>query len=274
MDHTGGVWICTMIAPFDTSELAKKFERGEDISIDFQYVDKDIENDINSLLSKILSRFDKAYLYHTYEPVLRELMQNAVKANMKRVCFQGMKLDIRNDTDYNAGMREFKKIAYHPELLKNKLFESRYKVIINFRKRAEGIAIEVINNARIVPVELDRLRFRLVKAGECKNFTEAYLNMHDASEGAGLGIIMSAMLLKNAGLDDQSILINPDENEVKVTLRIPYQLKSYEIVSSIKDRILRDVKSLPTFPKNIIELQALCNDLNTKIEILRLPPTY
>jgi putative nucleotidyltransferase with HDIG domain len=257
-----------MTALCNSSELARKFDGGEVVSICFQYISKETENDINSLLTKILSRHDKSYLYDTFEPVLRELVQNAIKANMKRVCFSGMNLNIADDGDYAAGMREFKKIAYHPELLKNKLFESQYQVAVIFRKLTTKIIIDVINNAPIMPIELERLRHRLKMAGECRNFTEAYVNLHDVSEGAGLGIIMCAMLLRNAGLEVNSITIEPDDDSMKISLTIPAELKSFEITSSIKDRILEEVQSLPTFPKNILELQTLCNNPLTKIETI------
>jgi len=48
------------------------------------------------------------------------------------------------------------------------------------------------HNAGIVPVELERLKNRVKKAVECANFAEAYENMYDASEGAGLGIILTS----------------------------------------------------------------------------------
>src|SRR5271157_1327361 len=116
-----------MTALFNTSEMAKKFDGGEEVSVNFQYISRETEYDINSLLAKILSRCDRVYLYDTFEPVLRELIQNAVKANMKRVCLEGMNLDIADQAAYDAGMKEFKKIAYHPELLKSRIAESKYQ---------------------------------------------------------------------------------------------------------------------------------------------------
>ncbi len=257
-----------MTALFNTSEMARKFEDGEEVSLNFQYISREIENEINSLLAKILSRYDLLYLYDTFEPVLRELIQNAVKANMKRVCLEGLDLDIADNAEYEAGMQEFKKVAYHPELLRDRIAESKYQIAVSFRKLAHGIAFDVINNARIMPVELERLRFRLKKAGECSNFTEAYANLHDTSEGAGLGIMMCALLLKNAGLDSNNIKITPGDDFMKISVEIPLRRKNNELASAIKDRILEDVRSLPTFPKNILELQAMCDNPVTKIDAI------
>ncbi|OHD64030.1 MAG: hypothetical protein A2176_05400 [Spirochaetes bacterium RBG_13_51_14] len=253
---------------FDSSILAKQFDRGEEVYISFQYISKEVEIDINSLLAKVLSRFDIGYLYDTFESILRELIQNAVKANIKRVWFESQNLDIDGEGDYRTGMKKFKEVAYHPELMKEKLLESPYRIIVKLRRREQGIDIDIINNARIVPGEMGRIQNRLKKAAECKNFAEAYENMYDSSEGAGLGIILSVMLLKNAGLDMDLFRIIFEHDSLKISLMIPWVLKNFEITSTIKERILEDVNSLPTFPENILELQTLCNNPETTIEAI------
>lgn len=252
----------------DASDLTKQFDRGEDVYIGFQYITSDIENGINALLGKILSRIDMAYLYDTMESILRELVQNAVKANMKRICFEDLHLDICDEDDYLKGMRKFKDVVYHPEMLREKMLASTYRITVKFRKTVDGIEIDIVNNARIVPIELERLRDRAHKAAECSNFAEAYENMYDATEGAGLGIVLSVMLLKNAGISPEHFKIVAGVDTLRITIVIPRQLKSPEITSKIGNRIIEDVKSLPTFPENILELRVLCNNPETTIEAI------
>ncbi|MBP7737282.1 MAG: HDOD domain-containing protein [Spirochaetes bacterium] len=252
----------------DSSALAKQFDRGEEVYFSFQYLTRDIEVDINSLLAKVLSRIDMAYLYDTFESVVRELVQNAMKANMKRVSFKEMKLDINNGDDYQKGMRKFKKVVYRPELLRERLLASPFRIVIKLHRTGSGVVLEISNNARVLPVELDRMMFRARKAAECGNFAEAYENMYDESEGAGLGIILSVMLLKNAGIDTGNFSIRADGDLLKIAIVIPSMLKGPEITSEIGNRILDDVKTLPTFPENILELRSLCNNPDTSIEAL------
>ncbi len=257
-----------MSALFNSSKLTDDFDRGEEVFISFQYVSKGVESDINSLLAKILSRYDKLYLYEALEPVVRELVQNAVKANMKRVYFTSMNLDIADDADYEKGMREFRRVAYHPELLKDMLMNSIYRIVVKIRKRDAGMDIDIINNARIMPRELERLHYRIEKAVQCRNFTEAYENVYDATEGAGLGIILSAMLLKNAGMDVRIITLAPEVDSMKVSLAVPFEQRSIEITSAIKDTIMEDVKSLPTFPEDVMEIREMCRNPDTTIEAI------
>lgn len=250
----------------DSPDLAKQFDRGEEVYISFQYVTRDIENDINSLLAKVLSRVDMSYLYDTFESIMRELVQNAVKANMKRILFKEMRLDISNSDDYQKGILKFKDVVYRPELLKEKLLASPYRITLKLWKIAAGTVIEISNNAGIVPIELERLKNRVKKAIECANFAEAYENMYDASEGAGLGIILSVMLLKNSGLDSDSLIISTSNDLLRISITIPFELKASDITSEIGSRILDDVSSLPTFPENLLELRTLCSNPDTTID--------
>jgi len=252
----------------DSPDLAKQFDRGEEVYISFQYMTRAIEVDINSLLAKVLSRMDKAYLYDTFESIIRELVQNAVKANMKRVWFSEKNLDINDENDYRKGMAKFKNVVYHPEVLREKLLASPYRIMLKLRKSGGGIVIEISNNARIVPAELERLRDRAAKAAEGGNFADAYENMYDASEGAGLGVILSILLLKNAGIDSDCFAILPEGDVMRITITIPSELKASEITSEIGRRILDDVSSLPTFPENVLELRALCNNPETSIDAI------
>ena len=88
----------------ESAELASQFEKGEEVSISFQYVSREIDIALNSLLAKALARIDLLFLYETLEAILREVVQNAVKANMKRVWFKSHGLDIDSDEDYAEGM--------------------------------------------------------------------------------------------------------------------------------------------------------------------------
>jgi len=124
------------------------------VYLSFQYVTGEIDNDLTSLLVKILARIDKTYLYDTLESVLRELIQNAVKANMKRVWFANQGLDISDESDYRKGMLKFREVAYHPDVMRESLMGSPYRIVIKFRKRSGGVEFDIFNNAGVLPGEL------------------------------------------------------------------------------------------------------------------------
>jgi putative nucleotidyltransferase with HDIG domain len=75
-------------------------------------------------------------------------------------------------------------------------------------------------------------------------------------------------LLKNSGIGADNLSIDHNSKGITVSIKIPKQLKEEIIISDVKDKILKDVESLPTFPENIIELQQLCNKKEASIDII------
>lgn len=72
-------------------------------------------------------------------------------------------------------------------------------------------------------------------------------------------------LLKNSGIGAENLSIVNGSDGITVSVKIPKKLKEEKIVSDVKEKILKDVDSLPTFPENIIKLQHLCNQKESSI---------
>ncbi|MCP4130677.1 MAG: HDOD domain-containing protein [bacterium] len=258
-----------MMGKIDTTELLTKFNNNEEFSIPFKYPDDDILMQINSLMSKILSRTDLIFLQDTMLTILRETILNAVKANAKRIYFDRLGLDIHESSAYEQGMKKFKTdIVNDLHTIRDDLLGSFYKISIKFLKQKDGIKLTIKNNIKILPLELERITHRVETAKKCSNFSEAYKEVYDPSEGAGLGIILTILLIKNAGMDVEEFRVIGDEHSLSISLLIPFKLRTVETISTIKDKIIEEVDSLPTFPENIIELQTLCSDSHASIDVI------
>ncbi len=253
----------------DTSVLATRFEKGEKISFPFQFPDDDTVNTVMSFMAKIFTRSDRMFLFETVSSLLMELIQNAVKANAKRVFFTSRGLDINNPEEYNRGMADFKTAAINLDTISSDLRNSGYHVEVTFTPGADDeTIISISNNARIIDSELERLNMRIESAWECATFGDLHEKAYDTTEGAGLGIVLTIFLLKNIGVDRNKFILEVGDSSVKVTLSLPKIIRSDEISSSIKTRIIDEVNNLPTFPGNILEFYDLCNDPDTPINAL------
>lgn len=250
-----------------TSNLTEKIQRGEEVSIRFRYPTDDILTRVNSLMAKILSKLDLVFLLDTIITILREIILNAVKANAKRLFFEKLELDITDQKVYTNGMKIFKDTVINDlESISEDMNNSKYSITMRIKKLESGVRISITNNIKILPDELDRINFRIEKAMESQDFTEAYETVYDPSEGAGLGIILTILLLKNAGINPEFYSITQEEGTITTSLLIPYILRPMETITSIKKQILEQVDALPTFPENILELQALCNNSEASID--------
>lgn len=249
------------MALLNIAELSAKLEQGEPIDLSFSYPTDSIIKSFNAIFAKVLGRYDIMFLLDTVTTIIREILVNAVKANAKRIYFEKLNLDINDHHDYEEGMKNFKKnVVGNLETIENDLNQSRYRINTVIRAGKDGIEITVINNASILPEELARIYLRMEKAQEYNDFADAYEHIYDDTEGAGLGIVLTTLLLKNSGIDAKSYGIDSDGKVTRSSFTIPFQLKPVPITTEIKTQIIREVKGLPTFPKNILELQTLCRD--------------
>jgi putative nucleotidyltransferase with HDIG domain len=148
--------------------------------------------------------------------------------------------------------------------------QSKYKVFINYAKQNEEIKITIKNNVPILPAEQERINKRYNNAQKYDDFSEAYEDMYDDTEGAGLGIILTIMLLKNAGIPANNFKISSDGTNTYTSFMIPKDLRPAEMVTQVKKQILNEVDILPTFPQNILDLQAMCENKDILIDDLTL----
>ncbi len=242
-------------------EILKKFEAGEPITVAFFYPDQNVMKSLNSIFAKILAKMDFIYLLDTLVTIQREIIINAAKANAKRIFFQEEGLDITDPMQYAQGMVRFRnEIVGEFESIREKLSKSSLKIRVRIQKTAKGTLISVTNNTPILPEELDRIKLRMEKARSYNDFSEAYEEVYDSTEGAGLGIVLVTLLLKNSGIGVESYTISSDGAATRCELFIPKELRPFEITTNIKKEIIRQVEGLPTFSKHIIELQRLCHD--------------
>jgi HD-like signal output (HDOD) protein len=251
---------------FKSSEILSKIDTGKTVVLSFHYPTEDVIKSLNSLFANILAKNDLIYLVDTIITATREIIINAVKANAKRIYFDKMRLDIKDKFQYQEGILQFKNsIVGNLEVIENDLKQSEYKVFIAIKRIDGGFKISVINNTPILPEELERVRLRMDKAKEYNDFTDAYEDVYDSTEGAGLGIVLVSLLLKNSGISLDSFKITSDGKSTQCQMIIPKVLKPVEIITSVRKEIMEQVQGLPTFPDNIVQLQRLCHDPESNI---------
>jgi hypothetical protein len=127
---------------------------------------------------------------------------------------------------YQRGIKIFKESVINDlASMSDDLNRSEYWIRLKIRKDERGITVSVSNNIDILRDEMDRINYRIRKATESADFTEAYENVYDPTEGAGLGIILSILLLKNAGIDPACYQIISSKGNTSVSLLIPVELR-------------------------------------------------
>ncbi|HOO73475.1 MAG TPA: HDOD domain-containing protein [Spirochaetota bacterium] len=250
------------------AQATEIFEQTGSFIVSMKYPsDRDFQF-FNSFIAKILSRTNRIFLLETLISIIRELILNASKANFKRLFFQKSGFDITDPGQYKTGMEQFKKFIKNPDYIKKEIKESGYLITLSITKKNGMLKISVMNNCAPVIEEIQRIIIRIEKAKEVTDFSTAYDSVFDTSEGAGLGIVLIYLLLKNAGIDPSMISVKPAADSMTVTVMIPENLRRQEITSLIKDKIIQEVDALPTLPRHIVDLKKMCSDPTVSIENL------
>ncbi len=251
----------------DQDEFVSAVLNGKQAAFRFTFPGDTVLSTINSSIARLLARDDKAFLLDTVITILREMILNAVKANAKRQFFDRLDLDINDSRIYNSGMRIFKDSIIGDLIsIREEIETAPYNVTLRIKKDESGITISVTNNISILPDELDRIRERIQSGISSSDFNSSYEEVYDPTEGAGLGILLIILLLRNAGIKPNNYTILNKQKSFTSQIKIPEIIRPVEIQTEIKKQILRDVEFLPAFPENILQIQALCNNPESTID--------
>ncbi len=252
----------------DPPDYMRSIKEKKDFYIQFHHFTKDVEAVITKIIHRYLEEYDIIYMKNPLLAVTKELINNSIKANIKRLYFKLQDLDINKIEDYRRGMETFKSDTFQQENsdIYEKLKQSKLVVRTSFKTSKDFIHISVINNIPILDTELKKVNARITKAYKYNDITEAFEDVIDDSEGAGLGLIMAMMLLKNAGLPPESFKIYRKDDLTIATLSIPQIMSPPESTREIADAILKEIDELPAFPENIKNIQKLCSTPDASIK--------
>ncbi|MDR3301468.1 MAG: HDOD domain-containing protein [Spirochaetaceae bacterium] len=256
----------------DEEKIKKCAHGGIPLTITSYTLPHEVEVYITQVLALFLKHADCEEFKDYIEYCVLELAVNAKKANTKRVYFFEKKLDINNPEEYKKGILFFK-----PETMQNidhYLAIQRERgcyIKVIFLNKKESVIIEVRNNFVISGSERARIYDKLVKARQYDNLADAFSQVLDDSEGAGLGLVVLVLMLKKMGLDESCFKMCVTETETVARITIPFDHKKISNINELTNAIVENVKELPQFPENIIRLQKLVN--NPRSEMIDIAKT-
>jgi HD-like signal output (HDOD) protein len=228
----------------------------------------DVEGAIIKAIHRFLEHYDLNYISNQVINIIKELINNAIKANLKRIYFKLKDLDIEKTEDYRNGMETFKNEAYEgaSEEYLEKLEKSNLVVRVSFKATAEYLYINVINNVPILRMELSKINARIKKAYKYRDISEAFDEVLDESEGAGLGLIMAMMIFKNMGMPPEAFRIYRKDEITIAAIAIPETMDKIRTRIQVAEEILNEIKDIPAFPENILRIQKICANPDATIK--------
>ena len=244
----------------NTGDMITRALQGEAVGMRYPGVLSSSTNYLSQFLKRILSEMDIGFLSDMLFVLLKELISNASKANAKRIYFEKLNLNIENEADYKKGLSTYTdEVLGDWENFAEANIDSEYYIKISFQVVKSELIIQVTNNVEIIPQEYERIRKRIDYYRSSKNIDHAINEIRDDTEGAGLGIVLTMVLLQNSGIPPENYEIISENGLTKSILKIPKTITPSAVKQEIKEKILSEVDKLPSFPESIRILVAMTN---------------
>ena len=255
--------------PTKVTDSYDKLLAGQIVKIQFKYISEENLKDIYHLFVLLFHYYDQIFLTEVVFTIAKEILMNAVKANAKRLFFERMNLDINNPQDYRKGMESFsEEVTMKWTEQERYLTGSEFYINVNMQIKNGGFFFEVENNSPVLPQEQERIRVRIEKAKQYTDLSDAFLDFSDTTESAGLGIILTHILLKNSGIGYENFKMEFTPIVTKVNLFIPHNVIPKIIDSKFNAKILDEIENLPSLPQSVTKLINLCNNPDSNIQTL------
>ena len=250
----------------DISKIKMAIRTGIPLSITTYTLPHEMIEYMEEVLSAFLSELGQSGMNEYLKYCMNELTTNSKKANTKRIYFREKGLDITNDEQYDAGMKNFKEdtltnIKYY--MAKQKAAGLYVKVILQARNNK--LKLEVRNNSEMTYREYKRIHDKLSRAQQYTSVDQAMSQILDSSEGAGLGIVIMILMLEKIGLTEENYQVLCENGETITRIVLPVNEKEQKNISVIGHEFVKMIDDLPQFPENVSRIQRLLDDPDSKM---------
>ncbi len=262
---------CYKISNINEKQLIDDFNKDFHICVFTKRLTAIEEEAHSRILNIFFKEIGKEFIFEYINYMYREIINNAIKANIKRLYFDKNKIDINNEKSYSDGMARFKtNYINNYSSFQDTLEQSAFYVKTTFKLNEDSFTINVENNTPIVDEEKEIIRLKMINAREFNSIEDAIEMVSENKEGAGLGIIISVLMLKKLGLSEKNYVIKPMADKTQAELTIPLSLVTIEQKNILNNYIISEIKEIPDFPEHIKNIQEQLKDPMVNFKTLSL----
>ena len=191
--------------------------------------------------------------------IMAELAGNAEKANLKRAHFSLNDLNPLDAADYERGMATFRAaVSSKAEELLDMVRARGSVVRVWFGKEDDDLVFGVFNNAPLLPHESRRFRDKLGMASRYRSVQDVLQAEPDHSEGGGLGLIITVLMLRKIGLDESFLRLTSDDAGTTTRIIMPPRAgKEEELVA---EAAAQAIGHIPQFPEHVLDILRILDD--------------
>ncbi len=251
----------------DKEKIETAIKMGVPITITSYTLPKDTEAYVADVITEFFKQLHHIEMIDYVIYCCNELSTNAKKANTKRCYFKEKGLNISKKDDYETGMVSFKddmlsNLDYWLNLQK----KAGLYIKISMQATLDNFVLEISNNSPITKQEFKRIFDRLVRARQFSSLDEAFTQVLDTSEGAGLGLVIMVLMLKKLGLNEKAFNISVADGVTISRVTIPLNTDFKKQAEPLTKAIVAYINDIPQFPENIMQIQNAINDPDSNMQ--------
>lgn len=208
---------------FDSIEFLKQLHSGEAIKIPFRQVTP-IEMDyVRIITESILQEKQLTHFFAFTHTVIKEFLQNGVKATQKRIYFKNQGLDI--DKNNKHAIEQFKESMSNGNIHSHLLTEDmEFLVELSFQEvDHKSVLITVRNHGEMNAGEIKNVNFMIERGRRTGEVSDLLSDETSNKEGGGLGLSMIVILMKKLGLTPDCLYYDVKDSFTSFNMRIPYK---------------------------------------------------
>ncbi len=253
------------------TKIQKAVQANIPLSVTTYTLPHEMEEYMGEVLTAFLVETRQEHMKEYLVYCLGELVTNAKKANTKRIYFKENRLDITNPADYERGMKSFKNdtlgnIKYYLSLQKQAGLYIKFIVQTN----GDKLKLEVRNNSALTVFEYKRIHDKLARAQQYSSVDDAFNQILDDSEGAGLGLIIMILMLRKIGLTEENYQVLSENGETINRIILPLDTQVQDHLDVLFQELLPYIDALPKFPESITRINAMLSDPDSKLSDIAL----
>lgn len=205
-------------------EMDSRIMQGLPVELQFYKSGPLTHSALRSAVETLCVRYNRPELIDTLYSCIRELVNYATSANLKRAFFQKEHLDINNMGHYVRGITRYHNVMENSScsIYGSELENMDLWVRVQVRHSNDGFTIEVENNSPISEMEQGQLRMQLKRAMKTEDDLLTFYSADTDFYGeAPMGLTMLVLMLKNASLDAGLFRIGSKGSTTTARLELP-----------------------------------------------------
>jgi len=247
----------------DIQKIEASLETGTPLIFRFPYAYLDDKIFLNAALDFIVQKLKKKFLANNLRYVLQEVIDNANRALLKRVYFNKAGLDITKPDSYARGMETFALdyLAKEDEYVRE-FGTCGLCMEVHFHVTEGFLTILVKNTGLPTVEEMKRIQKRIDICATIRHTAEAFSQLSDRTEGAGLGTALSILLLRQITNNPPEIkpytfYIDFDTEETIARVNISLSTLPEKLTEELSEKIVDEISSIPLYPENLSKLERM-----------------